>query len=95
MNTYIIGYDITNPKRLGRIHRALKNHAVPLQYSLFLLEGSQTDFHRCLDDILPLLDRKSDDLRCYPLPKRGLRKRIGKPLLPEGIILTSLPEDIS
>lgn len=91
MGSYIIGYDIANPKRLIRIHRTMKKHATPLQYSIFLLEGSETDVQRCIDRILPLMDAKEDDLRCYPLPKRGDRFRIGKPVLPEGIVWTGLP----
>ena len=46
MNKYLIGYDIANPKRLCRIHRAMKTHATPIQYSIFLLEGNEKDvFH--------------------------------------------------
>ena len=40
MSDYIICYDITNRRRLGRVHSLLKKHAVPLQYSLFLFTGT-------------------------------------------------------
>ena len=33
----------------------------------------------------------ADDVRCYKLSKRGLRQRIGKAVLPDGVIWTGLP----
>lgn len=94
MGSYIIGYDIANPKRLCRIHRAMKNHAMPIQYSIFMLEGSEKDIQNCLDEILPLMNPLEDDIRCYPLPQRGHQFRIGKSVLPEGIVWTGLPATI-
>ncbi len=91
MNKYLIGYDIANPKRLCRIHRAMKTHATPIQYSIFLLEGSERALQYCLDEILPLMNPTEDDIRCYPLPQRGHQFRIGKAVLPEGIFWTGLP----
>ncbi len=91
MNQYLIGYDISDPKRLCRIHRVMKTHATPIQYSIFLLEGSEKDFQKCLDEIVPLINPKEDDLRCYPLPRGGHQFRIGRPVLPEGIVWTGLP----
>ena len=76
MGNYIIGYDIANPRRLVRIHREMKMHATPLQYSIFLLEGNRKDLQHCLDRILPLMDAKQDDVRCYQLPIRGDRSSL-------------------
>jgi hypothetical protein len=38
-----------------------------------------------------LMDERADDVRCYPLPARGLQERIGKAALPEGTQWTGLP----
>ena len=94
MGTYIIGYDIANPRRLCRIHRMMKKHGLPIQYSIFMLEGNEVAVQRCLDAVLPLMNPKEDDIRCYLLPQRGQQFRIGKPVLPEGIIWTGLPATI-
>lgn len=88
---WVIGYDITDSRRLQRVHRAVLRHAIPLELSVFLLTGHERDKQRCLEEISKLIDPKSDDLRCYPLPARGLQERIGKATLPSGIHWSGLP----
>lgn len=91
MSEFVVCYDISNPKRLGRLFRYLKKRAVPLQYSVFLFVGDSRQLDRCLAGAAQLIDNEEDDLRAYPLPSRGLKARIGKPALPEGIQWSGLP----
>lgn len=91
MSSWVVGYDISNPKRLQRVYRAMLKHATPLEYSVFLLTGTERDKQRCMSDLVALIDEKEDDLRCYPLPERGLQQRIGKATLPAGIHWSALP----
>jgi len=91
MRNWLIGYDITDPKRLQRIYRVMLRHATPIEYSIFLLAGTERDKQRCLDELIALIDPDTDDLRCYPLPERGLQERIGRATLPEGIHWSVLP----
>jgi CRISPR-associated protein Cas2 len=91
MQEYIICYDIANPERLNRLHRHLLKHAIPIQYSVFLFSGDDRKLQACLDIAASMIDIREDDLRAYPLPKRGLRVRLGRPTLPEGILWSSLP----
>lgn len=91
MTDTIICYDITQPKRLGRVFRFLKKCAMPLQYSVFLFSGDDRQLGRILDKLEKLIDPKEDDLRAYPLPKRGFKARLGKTALPEGIQWSGLP----
>lgn len=93
MRDYIICYDIAHPRRLGRIHRALKKLATPVQYSVFLFTGSEEQLQRCLTQLQHLMDPHQDDIRAYPLPQRGLRLVLGPSVLPEGVLLSSLPAD--
>ena len=37
---WLIAYDISDPKRLNRVHRFVIKHCVPVQYSLYYFEGS-------------------------------------------------------
>ena len=86
MREYIICYDITNPRRLGRIHRALKKAALPVQYSVFLFSGTPEQLALCLARLAAIMDPDTDDIRAYPLPQRGLRLAIGPGALPSGIL---------
>lgn len=91
MTETLICYDIADPKRLGRLFRYLKKCAMPLQYSVFLFTGDDRQLARCLEKAVRLIDEKQDDLRAYPLPKRGFKARLGKAALPEGIQWSGLP----
>jgi CRISPR-associated protein Cas2 len=91
MSEYIICYDITSPRRLRRMHRFLKKHAVALQYSVFFFTGDDRQLDRLLAMAQTHIDPKTDDLRAYPLATRGLKARLGKPALPEGILFGGLP----
>ncbi|WP_374336314.1 CRISPR-associated endonuclease Cas2 [Methyloversatilis sp.] len=91
MSEFIVCYDISDPKRLGRLHRFLKKCAVPLQYSVFLFSGDDRQLDRLLEKATGYIDPKADDLRAYPLPTRGFKARLGKPALPEGIQWSGLP----
>lgn len=91
MKNWIIGYDITSPRRLIRVHRAMVSRATPIEYSIFLFCGNEHALEECLQTVTDLLDARTDDVRCYPLPQRGLQERIGRATLPEGIVWTALP----
>ncbi|MCA1973121.1 MAG: CRISPR-associated endonuclease Cas2 [Caenispirillum sp.] len=92
---YVIGYDIADPRRLGRIHREMLRHACPIEYSVFLLVGTEQAREACLAQMQQLMDRREDDVRCYPLPARGLQLRIGRATLPAGIQWTGLPAPLA
>ena len=92
---WLIGYDITQPQRLGRVHRAMVGRATPIEYSIFLFIGSEKGLAECLDTIRELIDARTDDVRCYPLPSRGLQERIGCATLPDGIQWTGLPAPLA
>lgn len=82
---WLIAYDITLPKRLGKIFRFLKKHAIPVQYSVFYFEGSSNDINNLSKDILKIINVKADDVRIYPIPLNVSYNTIGKGGLPEGI----------
>ena len=91
MHSWLIGYDITDPRRLQRVHRVMVDCATPIEYSIFLLIGSKKDLAHCLAAINARIDARTDDVRCYALPARGLQERIGHSTLPAGIQWSALP----
>lgn len=88
---FLIAYDITSPRRLGRMFRFLQQHAVPIEYSVFMAHEDTRRMRALLDEAAALIDPAEDDLRCYPLPARGLRARLGRTTLPVGIVYSDLP----
>ena len=75
---YLIGYDITDDKRLQRIHRRMINFATPIQYSVFLFDGSEKLLKKCLEEVMAIFNKKEDDLRIYPLPPNCPQWQLGK-----------------
>lgn len=84
---WLIAYDIADPKRLGKIHRHIKNHALPVQYSLYLYQGTQKQVNKLLDELAEKMHLKYDDLRAYPIPKNPEIEMIGQAQIEEGMIL--------
>jgi CRISPR-associated protein Cas2 len=91
MADYIIAYDITCPRRLARIYRYMQKTGMHIQYSVFYVTCDQRRIHAILEELAALIDPRHDDLRCYPLPARGLKLSLGKATLPSGILYTGLP----
>ncbi|NLV30983.1 MAG: CRISPR-associated endonuclease Cas2 [Acidobacteria bacterium] len=84
---WLIGYDIANPRRLGRVHRFLKSHAIPVQYSVFVFQGNQLELERIIAGLSELISPKEDDVRAYHVPDRCEVAMLGRQDLPDGIVL--------
>jgi len=91
MAKYLICYDIRDPKRLIKLHNYLKRVALPLQYSLFLLEGNTKLKTQCMLSASKIINPKVDDLRCYVIADNLFQIRIGAPILATGIYFSSIP----
>jgi len=90
---FLIAYDITDPRRLRRMHRYLTQEAVPIEYSVFFATEDPRRMLAILRGAEKIIEPRSDDLRCYPLPNRGLRARLGKATLPAGVYYSALPAE--
>ncbi len=85
--TWLIAYDITNPKRLARVHRYLKTVAIPVQYSVFAAEETEFGIHHISETLARKIDPRTDDVRIYPLPNTLELYHYGRRALPEGLQL--------
>ncbi|WP_439578179.1 CRISPR-associated endonuclease Cas2 [Elioraea sp.] len=84
--TWIVGYDITSPKRLRRVAKHLEKSASRLQFSLFVGCWSEAEFERVWTGLARLINRRHDDVRAWPVPEAAVVTTIGT-ALPEGIVL--------
>ncbi|MDY0072361.1 MAG: CRISPR-associated endonuclease Cas2 [Thauera sp.] len=87
-------YDISNPKRLIRLHRFLIKQATPVQYSVFYFLGSSAKMGHLMADIEQRIDRKTDDVRAYQLPEKMSIDTLGASRLPEETALLSVPDSL-
>lgn len=56
---YLVAYDIRDPARLRSVHRIVKDHGAPLQYSVFLCDLAPTELTRLrwkLEDVMAHLE---------------------------------------
>jgi CRISPR-associated protein Cas2 len=83
--TWLISYDIADPKRLVRVHRYLKSRAIPVQYSVFVTRASVGQIGDIRSALASLIDPKLDDVRIYQVPEKPQLVSLGCKTLPEGI----------
>ncbi len=87
---HIISYDIADPRRLGRIHRYLKQCAMPIQYSVFLIRANAVELRGIVDDLEEMIDQVEDDIRVYTLPENSEIITLGQQSMAEGIYLVNV-----
>ncbi|MER2512859.1 MAG: CRISPR-associated endonuclease Cas2 [Nitrosomonas ureae] len=84
---YLVAYDIADPKRLTRIHSALKKQGLPVQYSVFIVVLKRKALLRLLARISTLINKREDDVRCYHLPENNEADALGRQFFPEDVML--------
>jgi CRISPR-associated protein Cas2 len=86
-NLYLVAYDIADPRRLARVHRLLKNYALPVQYSVFIAWLNETQLDELVEQLRQRIDNAKDDVRLYHLPAQAKLATFGKQWLPDGVHL--------
>ncbi len=81
MDSYLVCYDIANPKRLRKVAKACEDYGYRKQFSVFLVRISPTDFVRLRTRLYDLIDLKEDQVLFLPLTDSCLQRMeaIGKP----------------
>lgn len=87
IHTYLIAYDISDPRRLQRVHTFLKQCAIPIQYSVFITRVSEARLARIKTGIVDRICEDEDDVRIYHVPDRTEVRLLGRLPLPEGMQL--------
>lgn len=82
---WLIGYDITSPKRLRRVHRFLSARAYWVQLSLFVAGWTEAEFALHWRGLAKLINPRRDDVRAWPIPENPWIASIGQGL-PEGVV---------
>jgi CRISPR-associated protein Cas2 len=85
--SWLIAYDVASKRRLQRIHRKLREHAVPVQYSVFVARCSAAKLGDIRVLLAGMIDKREDDVRFYPIPEPAQLFVLGRKALPEGLRL--------
>jgi len=84
MDTYLVGYDIADPKRLRKIARICEDFGLRKQFSVFFCRLSATDLVRLRSRLYDVVDQDQDQVMFVPLCQRcadGI-ETIGRPMEP-------------
>lgn len=83
--SWLVTYDISNPRRLGRVFRALKKEGIPVQYSVFLVQTSQARMGAIMTRLATLIHPAEDDVRAYRVPTNTWQATLGQSILPTDV----------
>ena len=84
--TWLIAYDIRDPRRLATVHRAVRKQALAVQYSVFVGRFTRRGLRHMVATINSII-APQDDVRLYPLPHRPDWVFYGRSRLPEAVYL--------
>jgi CRISPR-associated protein Cas2 len=70
MDTYLVSYDIRDPKRLRKVARTCEDFGFRKQYSVFLCRLSATNLVRLKSRLYDIIDLQRDQVLFIPLCAR-------------------------
>ena len=85
MCKYLVCYDISEPRRLQRVHRYVSNEAEFLQKSVYKLSADNREFEKFVVSLENIINSKTDDVRIYPLSPSITIEIWGRHNRPSGI----------
>lgn len=83
--TWLVCYDIRQPRRLRRVHRILRKCGATVQYSAFSVRADDGGLRDLLDELRGEIAEHADDVRAYHVPDHCKVWTLGKQDLPDGI----------
>ncbi|WP_305908578.1 CRISPR-associated endonuclease Cas2 [Methylomarinum sp. Ch1-1] len=85
--TYLICYDIRDPKRLRRVHRVTRDFATQVQFSVFEAALKQAELDELVSQLRDLIDPEVDCIGFYSLTPECQKIQLGKSAALNGLIL--------
>ena len=81
MDSYIVAYDVSDPKRLRKVARCCEDFGYRKQLSVFLCRVSATDFVRLRGRLYDIIDLEADQVLFIPLCPRCVNgiEALGRP----------------
>ena len=82
MDSYLVAYDISDPKRLRKVAQTCEDFGFRRQYSVFLCRLSATDLVRLKSRLYDIIHLQKDQVLFIPLCPRcaGSIEALGRPV---------------
>jgi CRISPR-associated protein Cas2 len=76
-NSFLVCYDISDEKRLAKVHKTMRGFGDHLQYSVFECQFTPTDLVRCRHALSEIIDHREDQVLFVDLgPVEGRGDRV-------------------
>lgn len=76
-NSYIVSYDIRDPKRLRKVFKTMKNFGDHLQYSVFECQFTKSELVQCHAELSDIIHHRLDQVLFIDLgPASGRGERV-------------------
>lgn len=69
--TYVACYDVSDPKRLARVHSKMLGYGEPVQYSVFLCDLSRKELAIMREDLSGQIDSSKDRIMIADMGPEG------------------------
>jgi CRISPR-associated protein Cas2 len=82
MESWLVCYDISDPKRLRQVATTCEDFGTRYQYSVFLCRLSRTQFERLRGRLYELIDKEADQVLFLPVCNKCVSKMesMGRPM---------------
>jgi len=87
MRHFLLCYDISDPRRLRKVHRITVTYAVFVQYSVYYFHGAERMLTSLIKELEKVIDNQADDVRAYCIEPLESAKCLGQPLMGEDLLL--------
>ncbi len=84
--SFLICYDICDPKRLRRVHKAIRDVGMPVQFSVFLAELKQVELDALVEQLGQLIEVSEDKVSFYHLTASKEKICLGLPSLSDDLL---------
>jgi len=76
-NTFLVCYDIRDPKRLRKVYKTMRDFGDHLQYSIFECQFNPVDLARCRHELGEIINHHDDQVLFVDLgPTAGRGERV-------------------
>jgi CRISPR-associated protein Cas2 len=86
IKSFLICYDICNPKRLRRVHKAVRDVGMPIQFSVFLANLKQSELEILIEHLSQLIDVSEDKVNFYHLMASKQKICLGLPTSSDDVL---------